>query len=230
MVEELRGFAPRLCEVAGEAAVRQVIQLGVRRAEGYGLSCCGPIRFYIELMFTLGSDFDTDPQLPWARSVLTDESVPDEMSRAGKLYEAMCEYCDHVFGPHNEYAIQALRRATEIQLEKLDVLQGGIESRGVAMMEAFYPPKASYLGEDTLRVVVQRGLDLAESHGIARDDGRLLLIGLIFCFGHGVANDRLYPWVADTLRRSRLDDPDDRAQRLYQKVRVYFDAMLRHLE
>ena len=65
MVQHLAEFVPKQCEVIGEQQVRKVIQLGIERARIYSLTIRGPVRFYIELMFVFGSDFDTDPLLSW---------------------------------------------------------------------------------------------------------------------------------------------------------------------
>ena len=66
LVRHLQDFDPKHTTVLDEDGVRQVIRLGMERAAKYGLTNRGPIRFYIELMFLFGSDFDTDPWLPWA--------------------------------------------------------------------------------------------------------------------------------------------------------------------
>src|SRR3954454_24480566 len=66
MVRHLREFAPAHAKGVGDAGLRRVIRVGIERAKSYGYSLRGPVRFYIELMIQFGSDFDTDPLLPWA--------------------------------------------------------------------------------------------------------------------------------------------------------------------
>lgn len=72
MVQHIKQFTPRHSEIIGEQCVRQVAKMGIERARQYGLTNRGPVRFYIELMFMLGSNFDTDPQYPWAGEILND--------------------------------------------------------------------------------------------------------------------------------------------------------------
>ena len=112
LVRHLRDFDPKHTKVLGEDGVRQVIRLGMERAAKYGLTNRGPIRLYIELMFLFGSDFDTDPWLPWAGACLSDPTIIDQMDRAEVLYEEMTTYLDAVAGPDNAYLIEALRRPT----------------------------------------------------------------------------------------------------------------------
>jgi hypothetical protein len=115
-------------------------------------------------------------------------------------------------------------------LENIDFLDGGIKQAAVTMLQRLYPEKGSHLGEDTLRLVVRRGFDVADRYGIGSNKGCFLVSGLLYCFGHGIANDALYPWVADSLCCPAPHGVDDKVQRLYQKASVYLERMLRHLE
>src|SRR6266403_4499601 len=110
MVDHLFSFSPKHCEVIKEPGVREVIRLGLQRAEAFGFTFRGPVRLFIELMFMFGSEFATDPQHPWAAAALQDKTVPDQMSRASLLYDAAQKYLEEVSGPNHRYAVASLRR------------------------------------------------------------------------------------------------------------------------
>ncbi len=110
MLEHLRAFSPRHCSVIGDDGVREVIRLGLERAGNYRLTKRGPVRYFIELMFNLGSFFDTDLQFPWAAEALNDMSVTDEMDRAEILFDLATLYFRNTAGENNRYAVEALRR------------------------------------------------------------------------------------------------------------------------
>lgn len=78
--------------VSSDEAIRETVRNGINRAQKYGFTKRGPVRFFVELMLTFGSEFDTDPLLPWAEGVLNNESIKDQVERAGILREAMREY------------------------------------------------------------------------------------------------------------------------------------------
>ena len=84
--------------VDGDKAIRETVQSGINRAQKYGFTKRGPVRFFVELLFTFGSEFDTDPLLPWAEGVLNNESIKDQVERAGILREAMLEYLAEMSG------------------------------------------------------------------------------------------------------------------------------------
>src|ERR1035438_5788295 len=91
LVRHSQEFAPELCRAAGEDNVRAAVDRGMIAARGYGFTLRGPLRFYVELMLSLGSGMDTDPQLPWLEEELARRG-DDELTRATRLFERVTEY------------------------------------------------------------------------------------------------------------------------------------------
>jgi len=230
LVEHIKEFAPRHTAVLQEAGTRRVVQLGVRRAREYGFTSRGPVRFHLELMFTLGSSFDTDPQLPWASSILTDENVSNQVERADRLYEASATYLDEVAGPDYEYGLDALRRLSRADVASLVPPRGDLETKARVALREIYPRKCDYLGSAGVRKVVEHGVDLARIHAISSEEGTALLIALTFALGHGIVTDPLYPWIGATLGTQLVADPNDRARRLRDKAMLYLRRALAYLE
>lgn len=54
----------------GEAEVRALVLLAMRKARQWGVTGYGDLLRIVNLMFTLGCGFDEDPDHPWAREVL----------------------------------------------------------------------------------------------------------------------------------------------------------------
>jgi hypothetical protein len=86
MVLHLKEFFPDQCRMLGEKDTRAAIRHGMERAETYGLGTESDLAKYLNVMFTFGRDFDTDPELPWASAILNarDGSAPSE--RLARLY------------------------------------------------------------------------------------------------------------------------------------------------
>ncbi len=90
MVEHLRHYFPERSrelgeEAAGEAALRAEIRIGIERAEEHGFTAERDVCKYLDLMFELGRDFDSDPALPWVRPILDDKSLPHPEDRINRL-------------------------------------------------------------------------------------------------------------------------------------------------
>jgi hypothetical protein len=229
LVAHLRTFAPRLSQLRGEACLTAIVQTGVGQASRYGFTNRGPMRFYIELMFTFGGAFDSDPQYPWIHDVLTGGDEADQMGRAALLYRRVNDYQDAVIGEDSDAAVSALRRIGGARLEDLvpdgrDVTHDG----AILALRRFYPRKAKYLGGDALAALARSAFGRADAHGIATSRGRALLLGLMYGFGHGVIDDPLYPWVRGVLDQARIPDPAARVRRLDARTRIYIDRVLRH--
>ena len=230
MVEHLKKFSPQHCEVMSEPRVRSVIQLGMARAKTYGFTNRGPVRFYLEMMFMFGTDFDTDPLLPWVAKILNDTAMPDQMKQADRLYEVLMDYVEKVAGPDNEYVNEALRRASLQRFEDLPLPAGNFEKEMIARLTANYPQKCEYVGESALRELIPLGVALANKHSVSMNAGKVFLIGLMFAQGHGFATDPQLPWIARTLTNPAITDPNKRIERLFSKTMTYLRHVLTSLE
>jgi hypothetical protein len=230
MVEHLRTFAPQLSRILGEERIHKVVESGIGRAQAYGLTNRGPVRFFIDLMFALGNGFDTDPQLPWAAAILGDSRIPDQMLRADRLYRAMKAYMDEVAGPDNAHAMKALKNLlAALKTPTPADAPGDLPSRILNGFRTVYPQKCEFVGEPGLKALIEEAVQFAASRGLTPEAHTALCAGLMFGFGHGIFQDPLYPWVAATLEDPQIPTLNERASRLADKTRVYVEAMLRNI-
>lgn len=230
MVQHIKEFAPKHSEVIEDEGVREVVRLGIERAGDYGFTKRGPIRFYIELMFMFGSDFDTDFQMPWAEGVLTNDLIKDEMERADFLHEKMLEYLKQVAGENDEYSLKALRKLTKARMENYKVAGGNFNKHTLMALRDIHPQKCEYLGEELLKTLIERARDRAKKHSVTSEKGNALYVALMFALGHGFAGDALFPWVKTTMEDDSIPDPNKRAERLEKKMKIYLKRALKYLE
>jgi hypothetical protein len=90
-----------------------MVHAGVSQAAKIGLTLRAPVRLWLEMQFSLGSDFDSDPQLAWASASLID-AAQYSLGCAEALYAASGRHFDAVAGPDNQYLVDALMRAIEL--------------------------------------------------------------------------------------------------------------------
>jgi hypothetical protein len=220
MVAHLHELAPQHCAAMGEANLRKVVKTGIKRAEKYGLTFKGPVRFYLDLMIMLGSDFDTDPQYPWAAELLNGSADPDQMDRAEALYERAMKYTAEVFGQNYEYELAAARRAGALKFQDLPSSATGSIKNLMSHLERVFPEKVRFIGELPISALVARARELSEQHRLDTERGPTVLAGLMFAFGHGVAADPQFPRVAATLAKD-MQKPAVRTERLFQRAMTY---------
>ncbi len=226
MVEHLKKFAARHWKVMGEPDGRRVIRLGIEQARKYGLTIRGPVRFYIELMFMFGSYFDTDPQYPWASTVLANPEAVDQSVRADRLYAAMNKYLAEVVEPEREYMKAAVRRLSESSFRDVLPAQSNLEDGILQVLHSVSPTRCRYLGEPILKRMIQYGFVLAQDHGFVSAKGKTLMVTLAFAVGHGFAKDPLNGWILRRLDTPRWSDRDKQVDELSSKSVIYLKHIL----
>ena len=87
----------RQCNELGEPVVRERIRQGITGAGEYGITLEYDVVRYIDLMFILSEDFDSNTELPWTARILKAKSMhgTDKMDR---LYERLDKELDAVSG------------------------------------------------------------------------------------------------------------------------------------
>jgi hypothetical protein len=75
MVIHLQTFFPERALELGEPGLLGAIELGVKKASRYDINSERDVCKFLNFMFAYGFDFDTDPELPWAHAILTDEAL-----------------------------------------------------------------------------------------------------------------------------------------------------------
>lgn len=224
MVEHLSHYAPRHCQVIGEACVRSAVRLGMARAAGYGLDRRGAVRFYIESMFMFGSDFDTDPQIPWAAELLATPYL-DPMAKASRLYERAMDYIDTIAGADHVHAKEALQR---LRLQAFDDFPSPGEGFVAAMrakLDEIHPQKLKYLGEERAHALISIGAQLPGPLSMSAERGAALCVGTMFALGHGFAHDPLLPWIERTVTKPGFS-PEMRVRRLHSRMMTYLDRVI----
>lgn len=88
MLVHLQKFFPQHITALGEEKTRFLVQFGVERAETYGIVSERDVCKYIDLMVSLGIEFDRDPKLPWASEILNDSSMKNPRFKTENLFKA----------------------------------------------------------------------------------------------------------------------------------------------
>src|ERR1700681_3763804 len=85
MMAHLNRCFPDQCGAMQEAGVRETIRYGIEQAADHGITAQRDVCKYIDLMVVFGRDFDRDPAVPWASSILNDRALIDPTVRTETL-------------------------------------------------------------------------------------------------------------------------------------------------
>jgi hypothetical protein len=219
---------PAHCKMLGEGVVRQVVRYGIERATSHQIAGEAALRLYLDLMFTLGSDFDRDPQLPWAAEILNDEIIPSPSAKLDLLCSRSLSYLEKVAGAKGEHFIAAVRRvrAHPWFTKSPDPDRPSADDVD-ALLGRLYPEKHRTLREQgTLGQLIAGGQAAALGHGVTDPWGVQVFTALMFMLGSAFDSDPQYPWVAALLTGALAPEPAARADRLCRESLSYVDRLL----
>lgn len=227
MVKHIKEFFPKYYEVLGEPTVRKAIQYGIERAESYGFTSERDVCLYINLIFLLGSNFDTDLQLPWTAEILNDETITDSVTRIDRLHDKAMQYLDRAAGTDNEYLGIALLKVREISIE--DFAQTPTPNAGdiaATQLQKIWRRKCQQIGETTLRRLIRHGIESAKGYNITTERGVVLYTALMFLLGSGFDKDPQFPWATAVLNDESIPDESTRVDRLYKEAMAFMEKWL----
>ena len=82
----LKKFWPDECKELTEKGVRESIRTGIENAKKYGIETEYDVARYIDLMYTLSSDFDSNTEISWPSEILNDTDM-NARKKMDTLYE-----------------------------------------------------------------------------------------------------------------------------------------------
>ena len=92
------------------------------------------------------------------------------------------------------------------------------ERRMVTHLRKFFPEVCTTLGEETLRRVIQYGVERARSRGFSTERAACIYLDVMFAFGCDFDRDPALPWAGEVLGRRDLDTPKARAVCLFSRA------------
>ena len=229
IVNHFETFTPVHAKTLGEAGLRKLAEDGLIRAQAYGFTKTRSAGFFVELLIALGISFDSDPQYPWAREILNDTSIPDELERADALWEKLMEFLRQTRGPNQKFVVNTLRRA---KLQDLPINSFSLDDYQVRLKENFesiYPEKHNFVGPEIVEKIIDGAVEQSNRYGLSDTKGICLFAIMHFAMGSGFAQDPKFPWIGETLTK-HAGEPMKCIEKLTKKLRIYLNLVLTDLE
>ncbi len=217
----LTRYDPVLSIAAGREALEQASRQGLEAARRHGLTSGPALQLYLEVMMSLGSGFDTDPQYRWLGPFLEQRKDVGPVERARFLHFHARAYLSRACGPERELARAALEKARDF-LAKADSAR--VEAQPAEVLRWLHPEKADFVDPAALSSLLVAAQTAASSAGFPMPQGTNLLLILMFLFGAGVGSDPLLPWVGRALRGP--DPGPERWRRLLADAQNHIATML----
>jgi hypothetical protein len=200
MLDHLREHFPKHAELLGED-LRLVVRSGRERAQKYSFKTRHELYLFIDLMVMLGSGFDTDPQLPWAASILGDQSAGSATERIDRLYARAMEYLDRVLGPGQVFPVRTYARFRTLTWEGFElrfVQPDPLRPAGLLFAE-LWREKCLEMGLGGLQAVLNEARSVAAARGLTTTPAIGAYATYMFVFGHHFDRDPVYPLASTIL-------------------------------
>ncbi len=228
LVEFVQKFYHREYEDLGRRRVYRVVRDCIFRAKEYGYGSKRQVTYYLGLMMLLGSRFDKDLQLAWARDMLTDRDIVSPTERIARLWKETVRYLEKTAGENNEHLIKALIRAKNLIREDKHHLSGMIsEDDWYSLLGRIYPQKFDYQGESVNRRLIRESIKTASDFGLADADGIITVLFQMFFLGSFFHLDILHHWAGEILQDPGISSPRERIGKLRQAIFNRIEQALR---
>jgi len=225
-VEHLKKYNPLLAISAGQSGLENLARKGLKDARRYGLADGRSLQLYLELMMTLGSGFDSDPQFCWLHPFLQKMDGVGSVARARLLHFHATAYLDRAYGVKWEFGNAAIKRAIQINPEQLRVVGSGIGTGSLQLLHSIHPERMDFLDRYSLESLMTQAVNEAASARLLHPEGVGLLFLLKFAFGHEICSDPLHPWFVRKLNEESGRSESERMEWLTDRTRKYMETML----
>jgi len=200
LIPHLNEHFPAYVKYLGGQGIRRVIELGCRNATHHGFDTDRDLCLYTDLSIMLGAGFDTDPQLPWAGSILRDPGLRDPWDRMDKLWDTAMEYLVRVCGPDDVFPEKTYRLAIrQLPLKGPAFAPESMVNAVSRFLEEIWPEKAEDIGSPGLIRSVGRSLAEAGRFGITHPGGKADFAVFAFLLGHHFFRDPVFPMAQNIL-------------------------------
>ena len=218
MVAHVREFFPNHFFSMQETGTRNTIQYGYLNAKKYGFNTQRNVCLYLNNMLVLGSNFDIDPQYPWAIEILNDKKEKDPRQRADKLTDKMLNIFGRITGPREidiNYALHNLNN------NSADIFQNIMNSQlkdVLPFLKTQYPKKYEVIGESNLNQLMKMAKAKVIDYGITSEPNIVMFIMFMFLCGAGFDKDPQFPWAFRILSDLELKDENQKSKLLFDKA------------
>jgi len=226
LASRLGAIYPIQQALLGSDGILAVVALARQRAREHGLRTSVAVGLYTGLVFQLGSDFDRDPQLPWASEILQDEEIPGAAARLELTCREAMVVIERIKGPRDEHLHAALQRLRQDPLGRPWSGQPpALREEPAALLQRIYPHKVELLVEQgTFARLLDDGRAAARVHHGTEPWCEALLSGLALLLGSGFLHDPQLPWVREALDDAAASEPP--CVRLHRAAIAYLDRVM----
>jgi hypothetical protein len=213
LVAHSQRFFAAQCRHAGEQAVTATVELALQLSRAGGWRARREVALYLNLMWMLGSHFESDPRYAGLLGAATAAATGFDRLLAGT--RRANDGLDVVQGPDNARLLRMLVRVRDLEPDSLPAADA------VAAWLARLAPGHAEQDANAIALAERAAADIGARRRLGGDAAHAVLALLALLLGSAFDRDPQFPWAMRV-----FDERGDAAARLLAQARRYAQALL----
>ncbi|WP_274719998.1 hypothetical protein [Xenorhabdus bovienii] len=210
----------------GKDELRKALKDAVEKTKNDGFDQRGAVQFYIDMLILFGTEFQTDPQYTWIKTILDNHSHLGQLEKTSLLYHEVTRYLNEVHGEQDEYLKTSILKFQNINIERLNVQWNNYESNVDALLKSLYPQKHQYIKKNDIKKFIQFGVEKSNKYGIKNANCSAFLTLIMFLLGHKFDQDIFLSHLNIRLFKQYYSDIDLLIIEMENKTKDYLKIFL----
>ncbi|PHM49282.1 hypothetical protein [Xenorhabdus miraniensis] len=210
----------------GKDGLRTALENAVEKAKSDGFDQRGAVQLYIDMFILFGTEFQTDPQYTWIKTILDNHSHLGQLEKTSLLYHKVTRYLNEVHGEQDEHLKTSMRKFQNINIERLNVQWNTYESNMDELLNSLYPQKYKYIKQDDIKKSIQFGVEKSNQYGIENANNSAFLTLTMFLLGYEFDQDIFLPHLNKKLFKQYYFDTDSLIIEMEKQVKDYLKTFL----
>lgn len=214
VIEELPSYRPETIAGRSRATVFAAVNAALERAVHYGIETERGLWLYCNISVAMGTTFDADPTLPWARDILVDPAfLGDE--RVDDLWNTQVDWCEEAIGEGKYWPQDVLNR-----LKDMGPPSGTGPLAADDDLRALWPEKAEMAGPKGRKSFIESVSRRAHDLGLTDEQAIRRFFRIAFVLGFAFDSDPLHDWAWPILQRIGTQNDNAVLDQLYEALCV----------
>ncbi|CDL82813.1 hypothetical protein [Xenorhabdus szentirmaii] len=214
----------------GKEGLRTALTDAVEKAKNDGFDQRGPVQFYIDMYILFGTEFQTDPQYTWIKTILDNHTQLGQLEITTLLYHEVTRYFNEIQGEQDEYLKTSVSKLQNINIEGLNVQWNTYESNVDALLNSLYPQKYQYIKQNDVKKLIQFGVEKSGQYGMGNANESAFLTLIMFLLGHQFDQDIFLPHLNKKLFNQYYSDTDSSVIKIEKAVKDYLKIFSNNIE
>lgn len=218
MFRHVKTYFPNHFAIMNEEDIYHTIKYTFKKCKSYKFTTKRNLCLYLNMAFMLGSNFDNDPQYPWAKAILKGIKLKNSVRHIDDLKIKSQEIFNSMAGKNNAAINRFFLNFSKHHQEIYNTIITLNLKKDFTYLQEIYPEKYSTIGEQNISKMLETGSRNAEKYGLTNNSS-LAIFGLLqFIGGSGFDTDPQFQPISELLNNQELETQNEKSKLIYDKT------------